>query len=119
MASSGDFLEAPQRLRALVRARESSLIVIAAVIGAMSGLFVAAMSAAVELLPVRLFDIPLGARLSGLNHVDPVRAIAVPASPKPSNAIVSGSRAMVMGTPGYVLDGVGSPSVVASRLSRE
>jgi CIC family chloride channel protein len=78
MASSGYFLEAPQRLRALVRARESSLIVIAAAIGVMSGLLVAAMSAAAELMHVVLFDIPMGARLSGLNHVDPVRAIAVP-----------------------------------------
>jgi CIC family chloride channel protein len=78
MALSGYFLEAPQRLRAFVRARESSLIVIAALIGAMSGLFVAAMSAAVELLHVVLFDIPMGARLSALNQVDPLRAIAVP-----------------------------------------
>lgn len=78
MVPSGYFLEAPQRLRAFVRARESSLIVVAAVIGAMSGLFVAAMSAAVELLHVALFRIPLGARLSGLNGVDPLRAILAP-----------------------------------------
>lgn len=78
MARSGYFLEAPQRLRAFVRARESSLILIAALIGAMSGLFVAAMSAAVELLHVGLFDIPTGARLSALNRIDPLRAIAVP-----------------------------------------
>ncbi|MBV5271562.1 MAG: chloride channel protein [Afipia sp.] len=78
MVPSGYFLEAPQRLRAFVRARESSLIVVAAVIGAMSGLFVAAMSAAVELLHVALFRIPLGARLSGLNSVDPLRAILAP-----------------------------------------
>lgn len=78
MVPSGYFVEAPQRLRAFVRARESSLIVVAAVIGAMSGLFVAAMSAAVELLHVALFRIPLGARLSGLNSVDPLRAILAP-----------------------------------------
>ena len=73
MASSGSFVEAPQRLRAFVRARASSMIVVAALIGAMSGLFVAAMSAAVEFLHVVLFKIPTGARLSGLNGVDPVR----------------------------------------------
>lgn len=78
MAPSGFYLEAPQRLRALVRARESSLIVIAALIGAMSGLFVAAMSAAVELLHVGLFKIPLGARLSGQAEIDPLHAIVVP-----------------------------------------
>lgn len=78
MAPSGFYLEAPKRLRALVRARESSLIVIAALIGAMSGLFVAAMSAAVELLHVGLFKIPLGARLSGQTEIDPLHAIVVP-----------------------------------------
>ncbi len=79
MIPSGFYLEAPRRLRALVRARESSLIVIAALIGAISGLLVAAMSAAVEVLHVMLFDIPMGARLSGQMSIDPVRAIAVPA----------------------------------------
>lgn len=79
MAPSGFYLEAPRRLRALVRARESSLIVIAALIGAIAGLLVAAMSAAVELLHVGLFNIPMGARLSGQVAIDPVRAIAIPA----------------------------------------
>lgn len=78
MASTGFYLEAPHRLRALVRARESSLIVIAALIGAISGLLVAAMSAAVELLHVGLFNIPLGTRLSGQDKIDPVHAIVVP-----------------------------------------
>lgn len=78
MASSGFYLEAPHRLRALVRARESSLIAIAALIGAISGLLVAAMSAAVELLHVGLFNIPLGARLSGQDSIDPIHAIVVP-----------------------------------------
>lgn len=78
MAPPGRYLEAPQRLRAFVRAFESSLILIAAIIGAMSGLFVAAMSAAVEILHVVLFDIPMGARLSGQVALDPVRAVVVP-----------------------------------------
>lgn len=78
MASTGFYIEAPHRLRALVRARESSLIVIAALIGAISGLLVAAMSAAVELLHVGLFDIPLGTRLSGQDKIDPIHAIVVP-----------------------------------------
>lgn len=78
MASSSFYLEAPHRLRALVRARESSLIVIAALIGAISGLLVAAMSAAVEFLHVGLFDLPLGERLSGQGKIDPLHAIVVP-----------------------------------------
>ncbi len=78
MAPPGRYLEAPQRLRAFVRAFESSLILVAAMIGAMSGLFVAAMSAAVEIIHVVFFDIPMGARLSGQATIDPVRAIVVP-----------------------------------------
>ncbi|CAN5449761.1 chloride channel protein [soil metagenome] len=78
MAPPGRYLEAPQRLRAFVRAFESSLILVAAMIGAMSGLFVAAMSAAVEIIHVVFFDIPMGERLSGQVTIDPVRAIVVP-----------------------------------------
>ncbi len=78
MAPPGRYLEAPQRLRAFVRAFESSLILIAAVVGAMAGLFVAAMSAVVELFHVILFQIPMGARLSGQSGIDPFRAVVVP-----------------------------------------
>lgn len=78
MAISGLNLEAPQRLRAFIRARESSLIVVAAGVGAMSGLFVAAMGAAVELLHVAFFAIPAGTRLSAQSSIDPLRAIVVP-----------------------------------------
>lgn len=78
MSGTHFYLEAPQRWRALIRARESSLVVVAAVIGAMSGLFVAAMSGAVELLHVVFFDIPAGARLSAQAHIDPLRAVVVP-----------------------------------------
>lgn len=79
MAVSTFYIEAPQRLRALIRARESSLIVIAAAIGAMSGLFVAVMSTAVEILHVGFFAIPAGTRLSAQPNLDPLRAVAVPA----------------------------------------
>ncbi len=78
MAATTSFLEAPRRLRAFVRARESSLIVLAALVGAISGLTVAAMSGAVSLLHAVLFDIPLGARLSSQSSIDPLRAVIVP-----------------------------------------
>lgn len=78
MATTANFLEAPRRLRAFVRARESSLIVLAALIGAIGGLTVAAMSSAVSVLHSILFHIDLGARLSSQLRIDPVRAIVVP-----------------------------------------
>jgi chloride channel protein, CIC family len=70
--------EIPRRLRALVRARESSLIALAALIGAISGVVVAVMGTAVDLLHRLFFQLEPGVRLSGLLRLDPVLAIAVP-----------------------------------------
>jgi CIC family chloride channel protein len=70
--------EIPQKLRALVRARESGLVVLGALIGAIAGGVVAAMSLSVTMLHTLLFDIPWGARLSSLTRLDPALALAVP-----------------------------------------
>jgi chloride channel protein, CIC family len=70
--------EIPRRLRALVRARESSLIVLAALVGAIAGVVVAVMGTAVDLLHRLFFQLEPGVRLSGLLRLDPVIAIAVP-----------------------------------------
>lgn len=78
MAINASFLEAPRRLRAFVRARESSLIGLAVLIGAIGGLTVAAMSGAVSVLHAVLFNIDFGARLSSQLRIDPVRAVVVP-----------------------------------------
>lgn len=78
MASSNPYLEAPRWLRTFVRARETSLVAVAALIGGIAGLLVAAMSAVVNLLHVVLFNLPLGERLSSQTAIDPVRAILVP-----------------------------------------
>jgi chloride channel protein, CIC family len=72
------YLEAPRRLRAFVRAHETSLVVLAAVVGAVGGLLVSAMAAAVELLHVVLFNLEMGARLSSQLKIDPLRALLVP-----------------------------------------
>ena len=64
MVTKSRFLEAPRRLRAFVRAHETSLVVLAALIGVIGGLVVAAMSAAVEGMHVLLFNIEIGERLS-------------------------------------------------------
>jgi len=71
-------IEIPPRLRALVRARESSLILLAALVGALGGLVVATMSAAVDVLHEVLFKLPPGQRLSESATVDPVRALSIP-----------------------------------------
>jgi CIC family chloride channel protein len=71
-------LEIPRRLRALVRARESSLIALAALVGAIAGLVVAVMGTGVDLLHLYLFQLEPGERLSGSVGLNPVLAVAVP-----------------------------------------
>jgi hypothetical protein len=78
MVPSSRYLEAPQRLRAFVRAHETSLAILAALIGVIGGLVVAAMSAAVSVLHAVLFNLEWGQRLSSQFWIDPVRAILVP-----------------------------------------
>jgi chloride channel protein, CIC family len=71
-------LEIPRRLRAMVRARESSLVVLAAAVGAIAGLVVTAMGTGVDTLHRLLFHLDPGVRLSGLLRLDPTVAILVP-----------------------------------------
>jgi chloride channel protein, CIC family len=78
MATSSRYLEAPQRLRAFVRAHETSLVVLAALVGTVGGLVVAAMSMAVEGLHVALFELEWGDRLSSQFRIEPWRALLVP-----------------------------------------
>src|ERR1700688_1609177 len=78
MITKPRYLEAPRRLRAFVRAHETSLVVLAALVGTMAGMVVAAMSAAVELLHVALFNLEMGDRLSSQVRIDPLRAVLVP-----------------------------------------
>ena len=71
-------LEVPHRLRAIVRARESSVILLASVIGVVSGLAIVAMGQIVGLMHVLFFGIDPGERLSGLISLDPMRAFLAP-----------------------------------------
>jgi len=71
-------LEIPRRLRAIVRARESSLIALAALVGAIAGLVVAAMSTSVDLLHQMFFRLDAGVRLSGVLRLDPLLALSAP-----------------------------------------
>jgi CIC family chloride channel protein len=70
--------EVPHRLRAIVRTRESSIIALAALAGALAGLVVAIMGALVELMHVTLFQLVPGARLSAQGWLDPIYVVIVP-----------------------------------------
>jgi CIC family chloride channel protein len=78
MVTKSRYLEAPQRLRAFVRAHEASLVVLALLIGLIGGLAVAAMSVAVEALHVTFFNLEWGDRLSSQFRIEPLRALLVP-----------------------------------------
>ncbi|HEU5017375.1 MAG TPA: chloride channel protein [Pseudolabrys sp.] len=71
-------LEVPHRLRALVRTRDSNIILLAAVIGVLAGLVVAIMGAAVGFMHLVAFGLDPGERLSGRTSLDPIRAFVTP-----------------------------------------
>jgi CIC family chloride channel protein len=71
-------LHAPQVLRALVRADEIWLVVLAAFIGAFTGATVYLMTETTQLIHQLLFLISPGERLSAMESLDPVRTVVVP-----------------------------------------
>ncbi len=78
MVTTSRYLEAPRRLRAFVRAHETSLVVLAALVGTTGGLVVVAMSVAVAGLHTLLFNISIRDRLSSQPSIEPLRALLVP-----------------------------------------
>ncbi len=78
MLTTSRYLEAPRRLRAFVRAHETSLVVLAALVGTIGGWVVLAMSVAGAALHAVLFDIDIRERLSSQFAIDPLRAVLVP-----------------------------------------
>src|ERR1700730_10081872 len=78
MVTTSRYIEAPRRLRAFVRAPVTSLVVLAALIGTIGGLVVAAMSAAVQGMHALLFNLEIGDRLSSQYRIDSWRALLVP-----------------------------------------
>ena len=78
MVTSSRYFEAPQRRRAFVRAHETSLVVLALLVGTVGGLVVAAMSIAVEALHVVFFNLEWGDRLSSQFRIETWRALLVP-----------------------------------------
>ena len=78
MRWKGRPLEVPHRLRAIVRARESSIIALAAAIGLAGGLVVAGMSEAVGLMHLVFFGLDPGERLSARAWINPLYAFLTP-----------------------------------------
>jgi len=74
----GIVMHAPQTLRALVRADELGLVVLAALVGAVAGVVVYVMTEAAQLAHMALFDIGLNQHLSAMASVDWRRALLVP-----------------------------------------
>ena len=70
--------EVPHRLRALIRARESTIIPLAALVGGVAGLVVAAMGAVVAFMHTSFFALEAGERLSARTSIDPLAAFLVP-----------------------------------------
>ena len=79
IAEVANHLEIPRRLRALVRARESSLVGLAALVGAIAGVVVAVMGGSVDLLHQTFFNLAPGERLSARLSLNPWLAASVPA----------------------------------------
>jgi CIC family chloride channel protein len=78
MVTPSRYIEAPRRLRAFVRAHETSLVVLAAMIGTIGGLVVLAMSVVVAALHALLFNISITERLSSQPSIETLRAVLVP-----------------------------------------
>lgn len=70
--------EVPHRLRALIRARESTIILLAAVVGGLAGVVVAVMGALVAFMHLNFFGLDPGERLSGRMSIEPLAAFLVP-----------------------------------------
>ncbi len=74
----GVVMHAPQTLRALVRANELGLVILAAIVGAFAGIVVYLMTGAAQLAHVLLFSIDLDQHLSAMDEVDWRRSLLVP-----------------------------------------
>jgi chloride channel protein, CIC family len=71
-------LEIPRRLRTIARGRETSVVVLGALVGAVAGLVVTAMGASVGFLHTVFFGLGDGEHLSAHMSLDPLHAVAVP-----------------------------------------
>ena len=78
LITEGPLVHAPGRLRALVRASEPGLIVLAAAVGCAAGALVTGMAALAQLMHEVLFGLPAGQRLSGATGIPAATLMIVP-----------------------------------------
>ena len=114
-AVKGWVLHAPLTLRALVRADEIWLAVLAAFTGVIGGLLVVAMNSITLLMHRILFALDNDGRLSGLGHLDPVRAVLVPTI----GGLVLGlfGLLVVRYVPGRPVDPIEANAIYGGRMS--
>jgi CIC family chloride channel protein len=111
----GWVLHAPEKLRALVRADEVWLAILAAVVGVLSGCGVAGINAITAVMHTKLFALPIGQGLSESVRVGPVRALAVPSL----GGVVLGFSFWVLGRvrPKPLVDPVEANALYGGRVS--
>jgi len=111
----GWVLHAPEKLRALVRADEVWLAILAAVVGVLSGCGVAGVNAMTAVMHAKLFALPIGQGLSESVRVGPVRALAVPSL----GGVVLGFSFWVLGRvrPKPLVDPVEANALYGGRVS--
>ncbi|WP_408870968.1 chloride channel protein [Gluconacetobacter azotocaptans] len=106
---------APRVLRALVRADEIWLVVLAACVGAAAGILVSAMTHTTLLAHRVLFLVAGDGRISGLAHIDPWRAVLVPAL----GGLVLGALGLCVAryAPGRPVDPIEANALHGGRMS--
>ncbi len=111
----GWMLQAPQTLRALVRADEVWLAVLASFVGLLGGLMVVGINATTLLMHRVLFNLDNDGRLSGVLHLDPVRALLVPTL----GGLVLGLFGLLVAryAPGRPVDPIESNALYGGRMS--
>jgi CIC family chloride channel protein len=108
-------LHAPQTLRALVRADELSLVVLAAGIGIVAGLLVVAMNQSCQLAHEILYGLASGERLSAQTALPAWRALGVPCA----GGLVVGlfSLAVTRWFPGRTIDPIEANALYGGTMS--
>ncbi len=105
----------PQTLRALVRADELGLVVLAAGVGLIAGVAVTLMSVAAQFMHLVLFALPDGVRLSGAPFINPIRALIVPTV----GGLVLGVSGLFLArySPRRVVDAIEANALYGGRMS--